>query len=330
MNVKLLRSAALAAGMLLALTVMPATQASADSSSRAEHQRIVDFWTKDKVAQAKPRDFVRDPATGTFTQVAEPTAAALGAPWVDAGLVQKTTGKVLFAMGKSYYVCSASVVEDAVSGRSIVVTAAHCVFDNKKAQFATNWLFVPDYDSKPVDLTRSGSFCAETQFGCWTATALVAHRGFTSQRRFNTEATLHDYAFAVVGLGGNGKAPAQLDQTVGDQEIVFETQAAGADTHLFGYPAGAPYEGRELIYSQGPLGTDPLNDDLTYRVPSDMTGGSSGGPWYVEFAKGAGVTMSVNSYGYSGIAAMHGPKFDAKTAAVYDAATTAAGNTIVG
>lgn len=327
----ILRPVALMASLLLAFGLIPAAQASADSGARAEHQRIVDFWTKDKVAQAKPRDFVRDPATGTFSEAALAATATLGEPWPGGGLVQKTTGKVLFAMGRSYYVCSASVIEDGDSTRSIIVTAAHCVFDNQKSKFATNWVFIPDYDSNAVALTTSGSFCAETTYGCWTATALVAHEGFTSQRKFNTQATLHDFAFAVVGLGGNGKTLAQLDKTVGAQEIAFDEVSVGADTFLFGYPAGTPYAGKELIYSQGPLDTDPLNNDRTYRVVSDMTGGSSGGPWYAPFneGRGSGITMSVNSYGYSGIEAMHGPMFNDKTAALFSAATTATRNTIV-
>ncbi|HSO70262.1 MAG TPA: hypothetical protein VLQ67_11565 [Arachnia sp.] len=332
MIAKFFRPAALMVSLLLTFSLMPATQASADSGARAEHQRIVDFWTKDKVAQAKPRDFVRDPATGTFSEAALAASTTLGESWPGGGLVQKTTGKVLFAMGRYYYVCSASVIEDGDRTRSIVVTAAHCVFDNQKGEFATNWLFIPDYDSNAVALTTSGSFCAATTYGCWTATSLVAHEGFTSQRKFNTQATLHDFAFAVVGLGGNGRALAQLDKTVGAQKIAFDAVAIGADTSLFGYPAAAPYAGKELIYSQGPLGTDPLNNDQTYRVASDMTGGSSGGPWYAPFneGRGSGTTMSVNSYGYSGIIAMHGPMFNDKTAALFSAATTATTNTIVG
>lgn len=86
----------------------------------------------------------------------------------------------------------------------------------------------------------------------------------------------------------------------------------GADTYLFGYPA-TPYSGKDLIYSQGPLGLDPLNKNLTYRVASDMTGGSSGGPWFTPFTGGTGTMMSVNSYGYTGITAMHGPKFNTNT-----------------
>lgn len=307
----------------------PVAMASPGDDARAEHQRIIDFWTKDKIAKAKPRDFVRDPATGEFALATASPTQVLGETWDEPNLVQETTGKVLFAMGRSYYVCSASVARESIGGRSIVLTAGHCVFDNKSGRFATNWMFIPDYDSNAVALTRDGSFCLNTAYGCWTATSLVVHKGFASQRKFNAQATLYDFAFAAVLDGGTSNA--QLDTTVGSQAIAFSPVDIGADTHLFGYPAAAPYTGKDLIYSQGPLGLDPLNKNRTYRVASDMTGGSSGGPWFTPFSDGSGegTMMSVNSYGYTGITAMHGPRFNTNTQTLFTTATTATTNTIV-
>lgn len=53
-----------------------------------------------------------------------------------------------------------------------------------------------------------------------------------------------------------------------------------------------------------------------------MTGGASGGPWFFPFSDGDGTVMSVNSYRYSGGDALYGPKFNANTQAVYEAAKT--------
>ena len=191
-------------------------------------------------------------------------------------------------------------------------------------------MFVPDYDSNAVALTTSGSFCPQTTYGCWTATSLVVHQGFASQRKFNATATLHDFAFAVVGSGGS--TDKQLDDIVGAQDITYSAVAGGSDTFLFGYPAAAPYTGKELVYSEGALGTDPLNQNRTYRVASDVTGGSSGGPWFTPFKanSGAGTMMSINSYGYSGLAAMHGPMFNSNTQALFTAAGSVTINTVVG
>ncbi len=56
-----------------------------------------------------------------------------------------------------------------------------------------------------------------------------------------------------------------------------------------------------------------------------MTGGSSGGGWLegINEANGSGgVLSSLNSYGYSGVKKMYGPKFNSNTQATYNAAIT--------
>jgi len=52
------------------------------------------------------------------------------------------------------------------------------------------------------------------------------------------------------------------------------------------------------------MSTDPWNG-TTYRLPCDMTAGSSGGPWLTGFdGSGNSRTLSsVNSYTYNGITA---------------------------
>jgi hypothetical protein len=60
-----------------------------------------------------------------------------------------------------------------------------------------------------------------------------------------------------------------------------------------------------------------------------MTGGSSGGPWFAPFSAGSGTMVSVNSYGYSGVTAMQGPKLNAETQTMFNTAASVTGNTIV-
>ncbi|QGF23289.1 trypsin-like serine peptidase [Raineyella fluvialis] len=328
------------AGALLGSTGRAAA-APPSPDARSEHQRIVDFWTPDRIAQAVPRDFVRDPATGRFSL--QPNRApgstttstgVLGAVWTSGGLVQTTTGKVFFAMGTSYYVCSGSVVKDADTSTSVVLTAGHCAWDNSTAtdpaqHWAKNWMFIPDYADKPATLTADGSFCASTAYGCWTAQALTVDQAFTQQTSYNTTATLNDFAFATVGPGGLG-GTSQLDTKVGAQAISFSSPVpSGTRVDLFGYPAAKKYNGSQLIYSEGPLGTDPNNGNLTYRVASSMTGGSSGGPWFAPFSAGVGTLMSLNSYGYAGQSYMQGPMFTNKTQSLYTDAQGATANHIV-
>ena len=340
MNAKCrLAAATLVAALVVGTTTLSGTTGAAarDASPpvRSAHDRVVAFWTNERVAKAMPRDFNFDPQTRSFLPSVKPgvssgpSTTTLGSSWTGGGEVLKTTGKVLFAMGSNYYVCSASVADDAVSGRSIILTAAYCAYNETGGAFATNWMFVPDYDTAPASLNTTGTFCASTSLGCWTASALVVARGYTTAGSFNAQAVVHDYAFAVVGAGGKS-GTAQLDSTVGGHPIRFSAVNGGADTYLFGYPAAGRYKGKDLVYCRGALGFDPNMSNATYRVGCNMTGGSSGGPWFTPFGAGSGTMVSVNSYGYSGVTAMHGPKLNAETQSMFSAAGSATTNTIVG
>lgn len=318
--------------------------AAPDGDRRAEHQRIVDFWTHERVAQAIPRDFVLDPGRG-FVPAAKPTnpgkpgggdeggdtGLVTGASWNGGGTVVNTTGKVLFQMGGSYFVCSASVVADGTNDTdSVILTAAHCVYDESAGAFATNWMFIPAYDSAPAPLTASGSFCQDTAHGCWTAAALTVHHGYASAGGFNDQAVVYDFAFATVRQGGKNGTTI-LDRTVGTQAFSTSALQDGAEVYSFGYPSAQKYKGNDLVYCQSPAANPPANGDPTYRIECGMTGGSSGGPWFSPFTAGGGTgtLVSVNSYGYRGDSGMYGPKFNANTQALYDAADDANADTIV-
>ncbi len=111
---------------------------------------------------------------------------------------------------------------------------------------------------------------------------------------------------------------------VGAQGIAFN-QPRNQDMYTFGYPAADPYDGSALIHCSGPTFTDFLltND---HAMSCDMTGGSSGGPWFLDFdeATGTGVQASVNSFGYTFLPGyMFGPYFGSEAEALYDAAQTA-------
>jgi hypothetical protein len=334
--------ATMAAMVYAGSAVAPATGSTASS----EHQRIIDFWTPERVAQAIPRDFVFDATTGRF-ELKKPDNPGGGKPgggggggstsgdttgssWSTDDNVAKTTGKVLFEMDGSYWVCSASVVRNQSSDQAVVLTAGHCVYDETNGAFATNWMFIPDYDAKPTSLTTDGSFCADTKYGCFTATALAVDSGFATAGGFNATATVNDFAFVVAGNGDESLDQFLSRNSLTAQQITFENATTTSDatlptlgdgTWLFGYPAAKKYKGTDLIYCKGPLGTDSLNGNATYGVACGMTGGSSGGPWLESLGTdGVGTAMSLNSYGYQGITAMYGPMFNNWTEAVYDAA----------
>jgi hypothetical protein len=317
----------------LALVIVPAVTAPvAAGGGHSERDRILAFWTKERLQSATPRDYVRtDKGFAPKAKRAKPPrppgggGSVTGASWTKAGAILKGSGKVYFVMGSSAYVCSGSVATDHRTGKSLVLTAGHCAYDEAGRKFATNWLFIPEYDTNPV----LGN-CSATTYGCWTAEALVVHNGFATAGSFNQQATIHDFAFAVVGAGGKS-GTAQLDTTVGSFGITTSGISSGQKLYAFGDPAAGKYHGNDLTYCAGNIFEDGYNAKLTWGMACDMTGGSSGGPWMSSFdeASGSGTLSSLNSYGYSGLSNMYGPKFNTKTQAVYDAADKATANTIV-
>lgn len=82
----------------------------------------------------------------------------------------------------------------------------------------------------------------------------------------------------MVGPGGNSGVDPQLDKAVGSLPIRFDAVPIGTTAYAFGYPAAGKYDGTKLVYCAGPVGTDAWNDDATYKLACDMTGGSSVGP----------------------------------------------------
>ncbi len=67
------------------------------------------------------------------------------------------------------YVCSGTVVQDGTEGISIILTAAHCVYDDVNKAFAQNVLFIPNQD----ETTGAGTDqdCSNDPLGCWRAFA---------------------------------------------------------------------------------------------------------------------------------------------------------------
>jgi hypothetical protein len=208
------------------------------------------------------------------------------------------------------------VITDSKTDQSVVLSAGHCVVGNDGV-FATNWMFIPSFDTSPTYT------CANTTYGCWVADALYADASFASAGSFNTTAIQHDWGFAVVGPGG--KDGSQLDApSRGSLGIEYSVSYGGQKMSAFGYPAAAPYTGSDLVYSRGTVSQDILTGNSTWSLRSNLTGGASGGPWVQADSTTTyeGATAgSVNSYKYNfDKNHMYGPKFNSDTKNVFDAA----------
>jgi hypothetical protein len=247
--------------------------------------------------------------------------------WTGGGVVQRAVGRIYFEMpGNSRrttwsgYVCSGTVANDATSGRSIIITAAHCVYDDAYKAFARNVLFIPDQDSTTG--TGTDLNCANDPIGCWAPDFGVVDVNWTT--RSFPDNVAWDYAYYVVNdsgaHSGNASASSALDGSVTAMDVSFAAPGIGPVTHALGYSYS---EDPQFMYCSDPM---QALDAVNYWLPNcGLSGGSSGGPWSQPFnvSTGNGPIISVNSWGYTNQPGMAGPKLAGTSAAcVFAAAKT--------
>jgi hypothetical protein len=209
------------------------------------------------------------------------------------------------------YVCSGTVAMDgANNGRSVIITAAHCAYDDANKAFARNVLFIPDQDGTTGSGTDTN--CSNDPVGCWTPRFAVVDTNWTN--RTFPDNIPWDYAYYVVEDSGahlGTAADESLDAAVGSLSISFELPATDlgntaefADyTHAIGYSYS---DDPNLMYCAENMTTEGLDN---WWLPNcGLSGGSSGGPWIQPLGStGSGPIISVNSWGYTTAPGMAGP-----------------------
>lgn len=273
--------------------------------SGAAQEDAAAYWTEERMENATPAEELVDddalaaeesaPADGAPTP--QPTASPSPTSVPSAGSLAGTDhiGKVFFTLGGEDYVCSGNSV--ASTNGSTVSTAGHCVNEGGGA-WVTNWVFAPGYDN------------GETPYGLWAATDIVSTEQWVSSGDIS-----YDVAFAVVAPETGS---ATLTDAVGGSGITFDA-ARGEQYTAWGYPAEAPFTGETLEDCAGTASDDDLGGTLSQGIDCDMTGGSSGGPWFL--GGHDGYQNSVNSFGYDqqpGV--MYGPTFGADAEQAYEEA----------
>ncbi|MPZ27334.1 MAG: peptidase [Micromonosporaceae bacterium] len=303
-----------------ALTSNPDAVGHAAAVTGDQHRQVLDHWTPQRFQAAVPIEALAGDRLADLPHTGTPAAGApvavaptdplgsgaeiqafpeSGAPWTDGGAVVQTSGRVFFDFQGQPASCSGNAVTSA--NESVVMTAGHCI--KLEGSFHTNWVFVPAYNN------------GDDPFGTWTG----AQSFITPQWNANENINFDIGAMVVNPLGGQ-----QLTDVVGGQGIAFN-QPRGLPMYAFGFPAAAPYDGTRLIYCSGDTFNDPLFS-TAIGMTCDMTGGSSGGPWFRSFdeATGTGLQNSVNSFKYIFLPnAMFGPYFGTDGQNVYNAAQSA-------
>jgi hypothetical protein len=283
-------------------------------------------------SKGKGNETVSDPLFFDVDASAEPPPAGGGdvvtnSDWPDEnGLVQASVGRIYFEMPTNRnlrrwagYVCSGTVaIDDNTPGRSVIITAAHCAYDDANKAFARNVLFIPNQDG--TDGTGTDTNCNNDPMGCWIPDFAVVDTDWTTSTF--PDNIPWDYAYYVVpdsGAHSGSGAGGSLESAVDGLAISFDppvyddggTSKDDADyTHGIGYSYA---DDPNLMYCAENMTTEGA---YNWWLPScGLSGGSSGGPWIQPLTNGVGPVISVNSWGYTGAPGMAGPFLHVTSAA---------------
>jgi hypothetical protein len=245
------------------------------------------------------------------------------AGWSAGGAVQTAAGRLYFQMPANAkrkgpwngYVCSGTVATDSTTGRSIIITATHCVYDDVNKAFARNVLFIPNQAATTG--TGTDTDCSNDPMGCWVPAFGVVDVNWTT-RTFPANIPW-DYAYYVVSdtgaHAGTAASSDSLDTAAGSLAVSFaapyyndgDPSANSVDfTHALGYSYS---EDPNFMYCAEDVTIEDSYSDY-WLASCGLSGGSSGGPWLqpMDAATGSGPIVSVNSWGYVGSPGMAGPR----------------------
>jgi V8-like Glu-specific endopeptidase len=321
---------------------------SSEVISRQKAAEALAFWTPERMRAAVPADAPSEnvvptkegqgssvPGQGMFKTVAPsaPTHAmqsqvttaslnlklnSLSYPFpfkrfeVTANYTQwpySTLGRIFFNVPGGMASCSGSAISS--NNKSVVDTAGHCVIQggSHNGWYTNNWIFCPAYKDGNCPL------------GVWAARQLWSRTEWTDDDR-------HEFDLGEAVMWDiNGT---KLVDSVGGQGGAWN-YARNQFYYDFGYPAANPFTGERLIECQAQFATTRNPDGIigllgpkTSGIGCDMTEGSSGGPWLIQFGSNGGYINGHNSYRPTNQPkAIYSPYFGNQAYSLYNAAQNA-------
>lgn len=215
----------------------------------------------------------------------------------------RASGKLFFSDGGSDFICSASLIK-----KGIVLTAAHCVSKFGANRRYTNIRFVPGY--------RNGA----APYGTWAASAIHVPTSYLDGTMSCStpgivctgdialiQLTAQNNAYPGTNTGWYGYGTGGYSFTSGlsiaaSQQLTQITQ--------IGYPACL--DNGQLMERNDSMGFVSAANSSNTIIGSLMCGGSSGGPWIVNFgirpsltgtsigtAPESNIVVGVTSWGYT-------------------------------
>ena len=209
-----------------------------------------------------------------------------------------TVGKVFLtnAAGQNL-ACSGTAVVS--SNGSVVDTAGHCLYLN--GSWMRNVIFCPQYES------------GNTPYGCWAARDLEVPSDWINAKPNDYH---HDFGMIIVAPNNESL----LTDVVGGVGWAYN-EPANQTFYAYGYPAAYPFDGQTRKSCEGAIGTSwQHGSGNVVSIPCGMTGGSSGGPWFIQingnlYLNGHNDFTSSLQPGY-----MFSPYYDDTWYALYDKA----------
>lgn len=223
------------------------------------------YWTKASMRAAVETD-QQDSGAPAMTQASNTSAGNAtqqeGQPPLNGNTEYplSTVGKIFFTRSGLNMACSGTAVIS--SNRSVVDTAGHCLY--MYGDWSENLIFCPLYDN------------GNTPYGCWAARDLEVPSDWINAKPNDYH---HDMGMAIVAPNSEG----YLTDLVGGAGWAYN-QSANQPFYAYGYPAAGRFDGQtRQACDQGSTGTLWQHGDGTViSIPCDMTGGSSGGPWFIK------------------------------------------------
>lgn len=218
------------------------------------------------------------------------TSQSLVPPEADRSYPYSAVGVLFFRIpGQGGFACSGAVIAP-----RLVLTAGHCAHSGSgdESGWYTDFEFAPAY--------RDGV----APYSTWTATAAFTTAPWYNGRDRVPNAA--DYALIEMGDQTVDGSPRRIGEVVG--YLGYQTDRLIPNhAHLLGYPAA--FDGGERMH-QVTAQSYRKSGENTVIYGSDMTEGSSGGPWIMNFGPAASgqagfaeparnQVIGVTSYGYS-------------------------------
>lgn len=237
--------------------------------ANADNGSVLQYWTTAKMDTALDDDLLSNTPFDASQDIS-PAGAGTAAqqegqipPDNNIAYPLSTVGKVFFSDSSGRdYVCSGTAI--ASLNHNVVDTAGHCLYWNR--DWMSNVLFCPLYER------------GNTPYGCWAAHALEVPADWIGASLNDLH---HDFGMAIVDPNDQGN----LTEVVGGAGWTYNQPAAhiaNQPFYAYGYPAGHPFDGQTRQSCEGSTGKLWQHGGGTVvSIPCNMTGGSSGGPWFI-------------------------------------------------